>query len=96
MARSSEDDLPTLQPQLDTAPPPASLEKLVRLDLRSGLTVLVNDPQRHTDTVRVLSAIAGTVDPDKVRILVATGTHTIPPGRQRQHEEWLAQALGPV
>jgi len=94
--RFSESDMPTLQPRLRGAPPPVAMESLVTLDLADGLTVLVNDPQRHTDSVRVLSALLGRVDPAKVRILVATGTHSFPPAQQRRHEEYLSRGLGPV
>jgi nickel-dependent lactate racemase len=39
------------------------------------LTVLVNDPQRHTDSRSVLQILSRTVDPSGIRILVATGSH---------------------
>ena len=42
----------------------------------SRLTVLVNDPQRHTASRQVLEEICRHVRPGQVRLLVATGSHT--------------------
>jgi len=41
----------------------------------AGLTVLVNDPQRHTDTPAVLAELLRHIPPANIRLLVATGTH---------------------
>ena len=53
---------------------------------RKSLTVLVNDPQRHTDTATVLARLAGHFDPTKTRILVATGTHSFPSAAREQYQ----------
>jgi nickel-dependent lactate racemase len=59
-----------------------------------GLTVLVNDPQRHTGTGAVLAEIARHVDPARIRVLVACGSHTF--GRQARaaFEATLGESLG--
>lgn len=51
------------------------------------LTVLVNDPQRHTDTAAVLACLREHFDPRRTRILVATGTHTFGDKARRQFEQ---------
>lgn len=53
----------------------AVCQALEMLDCSHGLTVLVNDPQRQTNTRAVLVELAGRVDPAGIRILVATGSH---------------------
>lgn len=53
----------------------AVCQALEMLDCSRGLTVLVNDPQRRTNTRAVLVELAGRVDPAGIRILVATGSH---------------------
>lgn len=54
----------------------AVCQSLEMLDCSAGLTVLVNDPQRQTNTHALLVELAGRLDPARVRILVATGSHT--------------------
>jgi len=53
------------------------------------LTVVVNDPQRHTAGAGVLREIFRTIDPKRVRLLVAAGTHRFPEDRKRGHERSL-------
>ncbi|MFP4053065.1 MAG: lactate racemase domain-containing protein [Phycisphaerae bacterium] len=90
------DDLPRLAPQTDGFPPadvPAALsDALASLALNPGeeLTVLVNDPQRHTATGTVLAALAGSVAPARTRILVATGTHRFESGDRAGFERTIA------
>ncbi len=60
-------------------------------------TVLVNDPQRHTDSNAVLCELAGRVDLSACRVLVATGTHAAPPADQREtFERALLAGTSPV
>ena len=57
------------------------------------LTVVVNDPQRHTASDRVLREIFRTIDPERVRLLVATGTHGFSEDRKRSHERLLTTGV---
>jgi nickel-dependent lactate racemase len=50
------------------------------------LTVLVNDPQRHTDAPAVLECLCERFDPVNTRILVATGSHSFGEEARRQFE----------
>ena len=60
--------------QPDRTLPPAVQKALAMLGGRR-LTVMVNDPQRHTASREVLREISRHVAPRHVRILVATGSH---------------------
>lgn len=51
-----------------------------------ALTLLVNDPQRHTDTRAVLEAILAHMDPSHLRIIIATGSHHYPQAQQKAFE----------
>jgi nickel-dependent lactate racemase len=81
------DGLKTLSPPPYVGPAP-DVPQAVALALdalgRFGrLTLIVNDPQRHTDSPAVLRVLAGRVDAARVRLLLATGTHCpSPPGRE--------------
>ncbi len=46
---------------------------------RERLTIVVNDPQRQTASASVLRRIAREVPPEHTTLLIATGTHRIPP-----------------
>jgi hypothetical protein len=59
---------------------------LSAFDRPHGLTVLVNDPQRHIDTQPVLAEIARHVDPASIRVLVACGAHTFAPDQRAAFE----------
>ncbi len=67
----------------------AARRALEMLDCSAGVTVLVNDPQRQTNTRAVLCELAGHVDPAGIRILVATGSHSFPD----DHRESFARNL---
>ncbi len=56
-------------------------------------TFVVNDPQRNTDTPAVLRRFAPHLAGTKVRILVATGTHTIPDNQQQTLNAKLHDAI---
>jgi len=56
---------------------------LKHLGLPKKLTVLVNDPQRHTDTNAVLTALAELVPLHRIRVLVACGSHRF--GADQRH-----------
>ena len=79
--KSNSRGIPVLQPvvpdsaQVDMRP--AVADALGALGYKAGdrLTVLVNDPQRHTNSREVLRTIAESIDPGRIRILVAAGTH---------------------
>jgi nickel-dependent lactate racemase len=58
------------------------------------LTVLVNDPQRHTGTGAVLAEIARHVDPAGIRVLVACGSHTFGREARAVFESALGESLG--
>jgi len=59
----------------------------------AGLTVLINDPQRHTNSRAVLLEICRHVDPVTIRILVATGTHCIAASRRCKFQAALVGEL---
>ncbi len=61
-----------------------------------GLTVLVNDPQRHTGTGAVLAEIVRRVDPAGIRVLVACGSHTFGQDRRAAFESALGESMGPT
>lgn len=66
---------------------------LKRLEKPQALTVVVNDPQRQTDSPRVLKILGGLIDSACIRILVATGTHRYSLQKMRDFELKLAQGL---
>jgi len=90
------DDIITVQPALiepqADAVQAAVESALAHLDRCGKLTVLVNDPHRHTDTCSVLRVLAGSIRPQDMRVLVATGTHRITPQERAAFEETLRQA----
>jgi len=59
------------------------------------LTLLINDPQRDTDSRSVLEEIAERIDPPNIRILVATGTHKFTPDAREQFRRDLTAAISP-
>jgi len=54
------------------------------------LTVLVNDPQRHTDSRAVLESLARHVDLTRLRLLVACGSHRFAPAAREAFARALA------
>ena len=91
------DDIAILAPQPLAGPPPdldaAARDALAALIPAGRLTVVVNDPQRQTDTPAVLSALADHVDATAARILIATGSHSFPAERRRPFEARLRRAF---
>jgi len=66
---------------------------LAGLSIGKGLTVLVNDPQRQTDSHAVLLELCRHVDPAAIRVVVATGTHCIAANRRGEFEAGLLGEL---
>jgi nickel-dependent lactate racemase len=100
MTIRQENRITTLQPRLDLfAPIDEGLLKeavnnaLKCLEKPQALTVVVNDPQRQTDSPRILKILGSLIDPACIRILVATGTHRYSPQKMRGFELKLARGL---
>jgi nickel-dependent lactate racemase len=95
-----ENRITTLQPRVDLfAPIDDGLLKeavgnaLKCLEKPQALTVVVNDPQRQTDSPRVLKVLSRLIDPARIRILIATGTHCYSSEKMRNFELKLIQGL---
>ena len=71
----------------------AAAQALRTLGDTGRLVVLVNDPQRQTDSATVLDALAQEIDPRNVRILVAAGSHVHSPEQRRAFETPLLRGL---
>lgn len=90
-------DLPTLAPERPThARPdlPAAVDDALAVlppADRRNLTVLVNDPQRHTDSRSVLAELLQRGDVAVRRILIACGTHRFNPDERAAFERSVAQ-----
>jgi nickel-dependent lactate racemase len=100
MAKKQKNYITTLRPCLDLFAPidERLLEKAVSnalkcLEKPQALTVVVNDPQRQTDSPRVLKVLSHLIDPACIRILVATGTHRYSLQKMRSFELKLIQGL---
>ncbi|HUT01060.1 MAG TPA: lactate racemase domain-containing protein [Phycisphaerae bacterium] len=80
-------------PEAPESPPPRldlAVERALALLPRAGrMTVLVNDPQRHTDSRPVLAELARRAAPGRLRVLIASGSHTTPPGHRAAFERSL-------
>ena len=95
----SPDGIRHLRFALPQAPKGCSVSDAVRpalgaFDNPRGLTVLVNDPQRHTGTAAVLEEIARHVDPAGIRVLVACGSHTFGRDARAAFERDLGRSMG--
>jgi len=89
--------IPILRPSAEGLAP-ADLSKAVGDALAAAgqpkrLTVLVNDPQRDTCSKPILDRIARQINPHRLRLLVATGSHQIPPAQRRQFQAELVAHL---
>jgi len=73
--------------------PRAVADALGQLGTVASLTVLVNDPHRHTRSRTVLQTLAEHLDARKIRILVATGTHSICEDARAAFEKPLTEGL---
>ena len=100
MTIRQENHIITLRPRLDLFRPidEVLLKKAVSnaleyLEKPQILTVVVNDPQRQTDSPRVLKVLSHLIDPACIRILVATGTHRYSSEKMRSFELKLIQGL---
>lgn len=95
---AQHDQIPAIGPQAAGASPvdlqQAVDDALAALDTPSALTLVVNDPQRHTDTRSVLQAVTQRVEPRNIRLLVATGSHLIPELQRRKFVGDLSAGLG--
>ncbi len=56
-------------------------------------TIVVNDPQRHTDTRTILRRLFPDGSPGEIRILVASGSHSFGPGRRNAFRHDLTDGL---
>jgi len=74
--------------------PAAVRDALSHLGQPDSLTVLVNDPQRHTASREVLAELCRHVEGKGIRLLVATGTHRFPREVKSAFERSLADGLG--
>jgi len=90
-------DMATLAPTAPPATEPDLSEAVSRSLQVIGnprcLTLLVNDPQRQTDSRSVLELLADRIDPANLRILVATGSHQIPPDRRESFQAELTAGV---
>ncbi|MDL1958116.1 MAG: lactate racemase domain-containing protein [Deltaproteobacteria bacterium] len=100
MQAGQENHITTLRPCLDLFAPidEGLLKKAVSnalecLEKPQALTVVVNDPQRQTDSLRVLKVLSHLIDPACIRILVATGTHRYSSQKMRGFELKLVRGL---
>jgi len=81
---------PTLPPGAAEPALDAAVDEALRaLPPRGRLTVLVNDPQRHTASRAVLGPLARRLAPGRMRLLIASGAHTTPPGARLAFERAL-------
>jgi nickel-dependent lactate racemase len=92
------DSITTLSPEVG-APDPAALSAAVEtavagLGAPASLRVLVNDPQRGTDSSSVLHLLTRLVPARRISLLVATGSHRFPLEERAAFERALA-AEGP-
>jgi nickel-dependent lactate racemase len=101
----AESPLPTLAPTLPThALPEDALPQAVETALAAlreqgagdrSLSILVNDPQRHTDTPAVLRILAARTDIERSRVVIATGTHTFPADQRAAFERRVFAEVSP-
>lgn len=94
MVEQYNDFVPVIRPAVGEGPS-VRLDPAVQdaMDLLVGVdrcTVLVNDPQRHTDTAGVLRILTRRFSPARLRVIVATGTHQISPAQRSHFEKSLA------
>lgn len=98
--------VPALEPNIPNPDPATALPRAVQAalsELRNqdrgerSLTVVVNDPQRHTDTARVFGILARSEDLGQSRLVIATGTHTFDCDQRARFEHCLrAEAFDAV
>ena len=100
MTIRQENHIITLRPRLDLFRPidngllkKAASNALKCLEKPLALTLVVNDPQRQTNSPRVLKVLSHLIDPACIRILVATGTHRYSSEKMRSFELKLIQGL---
>lgn len=72
---------------------PAVRDALRRLGDPGELLVLINDPQRHTDTPSVLRILAKIISPEQIKVLVAAGSHTFTHTHTSEFERSISPGL---
>ncbi len=94
-------DIPSIRmlspavPEAASSTPAQALRDALEFCGRGGeLTVIVNDPQRHTDSRSVLDELRLHVAPENIRILVACGTHKFDDRTKRDFEAGLTGEPG--
>ena len=60
------------------------------------LTVLANDPQRHTASAPVLAELVRRVPPARIRLVIASGTHDTPVSQREAFERALCGGAAPA
>ena len=86
---------PRIPPNTPTPPLEDPVEEALKLLPTAGrLTIIVNDPQRHTASRCVLEQLTRQTSPSRLRLLIASGSHRTPPEGRKPFEGRLCEGLG--